>query len=103
MTVVAQKVISLFYTYVDSLTVAAYDALTTKESYLEILFTFLFLFEREEGETALCVVVQKVKLVYTSHNHRRVDPKFLGELFPRRRLPRLVRFTSIHRLDSREA
>jgi hypothetical protein len=39
MTVVSQTVISLFYTYVDSLTVVAYDALTTKESYLEILFT----------------------------------------------------------------
>jgi hypothetical protein len=80
MTVVAQKVISLFYTYVDSLTVVAYDALTTKESYTEILFTLLFLFEREEDGPELSVVlVQKVKVIYTTHKHRRV-PIELAEL-----------------------
>jgi hypothetical protein len=40
------------------------------------LFTFcllLFLFEREEdGPDLSVVVVQKVKLIYTSHKHRRV-------------------------------
>jgi hypothetical protein len=71
MTVVAQKVISLFYTYVDSLTVVAYDALTTKESYLEILSPFEVKLKHTNhlGVAEIFVMMQKCCLGYTFEEH----------------------------------